>query len=62
MPTYRCTFTFKDNSQTVYSNEGIDSFKDGFWITGTVEFTKGGDCEYWIPPSAIKYVHKTGGR
>ena len=61
MTQYRCYFIFKDSWHVVESEEGIGRFCSGFWITGTMELTKGSDCKYWIPPSQIKYIDKIGG-
>ena len=58
MWTYRCYFSFRGNPLAVDSDEGVASFKEGFWITGTGQFTKGADCQYWIPPHAIWYIEK----
>jgi hypothetical protein len=55
---YRCEFLFKGEVHSVRSEEGIAAFKDGFWITADLKYTKGSDCRYWIPPTVIEYVAK----
>ena len=55
---YRCIFNFKGSSIVAIGTEGISEFKDGFWITGTMQLTKGSDCAYWIPPSQITRIEK----
>lgn len=43
-----------------YDQDGIHAYTSGFWITSELKFTKAGDCKYWIPPSQILYIGKTG--
>lgn len=40
------------------STEGIDEFKDGFWLNLDLQFTKGSDtrARYWVPPHKIRYI------
>lgn len=59
---YICHFLFRDAWNAVESEEGIGRFDGGFWVTGTMELTKGSNCKYWIAPSQIKYIEKIGGR
>jgi hypothetical protein len=58
MTQYRCEFQFDTLRLFVDSSEGIAAFKDGFWMTSALEYTKGSDAYYWIPPHAILYITK----
>lgn len=60
MTEYRCWFNFKGSIAVVTSEEGVGAFKDGFWITGTLQLTKGADCQFWIPPSQLVMIEKGG--
>jgi hypothetical protein len=55
---YMCEFIFRGNRLFAKSEYGIADFMEGFWIDKNWQFTKGGDCLYWIPPSCINYVEK----
>ena len=55
---YRCEFRWKSGVAYVHSDEGIAAFKDGFWLDAFFNYTKGGKCCYWIPPSQILYIQK----
>jgi hypothetical protein len=59
--TYECWFNFGRQQRKVSSDRGITAFCNGFWISGKGELTTWShDCEpiYWIPPSAIIYIHR----
>ena len=58
MARYLCTYTFWGGAQSVESTEGIGAFKDGFWINDALEYTKGSDCKYWVPPGRILVIQK----
>ena len=58
MSRYHCVFKFDNHRKSVYSDNGIAAFSDGFWVTKDFRYTVLSDCEYWIPPSAILYVRK----
>lgn len=32
--------------------------KDGFWLTGDLEYTNGSTCKFWIPPGQLRYIEK----
>lgn len=53
---YRCEFTHHDVMRHASSPDGLGAFKDGFWLNNDLQFTKGSDARYWIPPSKIDYV------
>lgn len=59
---YRCEFDFArygpEMPCCVRSTEGIDEFKDGFWLNLDLQFTKGADARYWVPPHKIRYIAK----
>lgn len=66
MNNYQCWFNFYDAhaEMTRIQWVAVDSIGDvstGFWITDDGEFTKGRNCAWWIPPSAILVVEKTYG-
>jgi hypothetical protein len=66
MRQYRCWFEFyceNDDDDTpaegtyyVTSPGGISDFATGFWVNADMQFTKGSNCKYWIPPSKIYCV------
>lgn len=55
---YECKFTFQSSMFTVFSEDGIGAFCNGFWIDQSFNFTKLSDGVYWIPPSVILFVKK----
>jgi hypothetical protein len=62
---YVCVYDFNrvplaqgTNHIARFEHDGVFAFKDGFWITEDLAFTKGHDAKYWIPPSRILYVEK----
>ena len=55
---YRCEFNLNGNRLAVYSSEGIQAFKDGFWIDMEMELTYGEDAKFWVPPGQIIYITK----
>jgi hypothetical protein len=58
MTVYECHFIFKDMLQKVSSDGGPLVFAQGFWVNDALEYTQGDDCQYWIPPSQIRYIKK----
>lgn len=59
--TYICEYEFKGVYPGKILTVEVDSLgrvMDGFWIDEHKEFTTGGDCKYWIPPSQIRIVTK----
>jgi hypothetical protein len=58
MALYRCWFTFKGMTAAVIGSEGVSEFKDGFWLTGDLQITKGAGAQYWIPPSQLQRIEK----
>jgi hypothetical protein len=59
MTIYRCEFQFpRGEIRPARSSDGIDAFRNGFWIDKDYQYTKGGDNVYWIPPTRILYIQK----
>ena len=58
MINYVCHFATKYGCGITQSEEGVDAFSRGFWITESLVYTKGSDAKYWIPPSQIMYIEK----
>ncbi len=58
MYSYKCIFRFNGSHEVTYDGDGIHAYTQGFWITQELEFTKGSDCKYWIPPSRILFIEK----
>ena len=59
MAKYICHFKWgihEGRRDTVVPN--ISTVKKGFWVNKYIEYTNGGDNEYWIPPSAVMFVSK----
>ena len=60
---YRCSFQYFDKRMEASSPRGIGEFSNGFWLNKDLEYTKGANCVYWIPPckiNCIKIVQGTG--
>ena len=55
---YLCGYDFKGDFREARSENGIGEFMYGFWVTKDLEFTKGENCLYWIPPHRICYIKK----
>lgn len=55
---YKCWFHFKGSTVVTLGTEGVSEFKDGFWVTGSLQLTRGLDAQYWIPPSMIRRIEK----
>lgn len=69
MYSYRCYFLFNNSPKSQldlyvrnvsYAGDGIHAFTSGFWINNDYMFTRSSDVKYWIPPSQILYIEKTG--
>lgn len=63
---YYCFYDFFDRYESRMCSkfvlvDSIGDVCDGFWINGIYQFTKGSDCKWWIPPSAIIMVEKLDG-
>ena len=57
MVVYRCEYRWKGcYIFNAISKEGIQDFKDGFWINSDCKFTKSDDRKFWIPPTNILYI------
>jgi hypothetical protein len=55
---YVCVFEWDRKDYATTSERGIQEFKDGFWVNASKQLALGDDNVYWIPPSAIGYIHK----
>lgn len=38
--------------------DNLADVKDGFWVNGHMEFTRGSDCTFYIMPHRINYIKK----
>lgn len=54
---YVCEFRM-DTAYMFVEGDSIADFKDGFWVNDKYEFTKGSDCNFWMPPSSIIRISK----
>jgi hypothetical protein len=64
MSKYYCWYRFYDLPAVTHRTqlveaESLGDVMGGFWINGLNKLTKGSDCVFWIPPSAILVVEKT---
>jgi hypothetical protein len=58
---YWCYYTFQGKREMTSSENGLQVFRDGFWINNEGDFTTGEDAKIWIPPSKIDYIVKIPG-
>ena len=48
---------WEDEGQMYAETDGcLAEFLSGFWVTKDLQFTKGSDRKYFIPPHKIKYI------
>ncbi len=52
---YACNFNFDETNHFVIG-DSIEDFKEGFWVDVDLQFTKGTNRKYWIPPSKIIFI------
>ncbi len=66
MYSYKCVFNFpkikrRDGEpHSVTQGAGLYEFAGGFWIDDNLKFVKGSEAKYWIPPSQVLYIERTG--